>query len=334
VACFSLIMQIDYGAMSDENEEIIAKPPPGKLLSWIRAIGFFRGFLIISLMPVSLGAMIAHRTGIQINMLLFSLSLVGVWCFHAGTNLLNDYYDHVSKTDDINKIRTPFSGGTRVIQDGLLNAKSIRNAAWTFYALGIPAFVYIGIQKGPVVFILAGLGMLSGILYTMKPVWLSYRGVGELMICLSFGPMLVAFGMYVQAGFISLAAWLVGAVIGLWVMAVVTVNEIPDFEADKQVGKRNLVVILGTEAGAYIWTGLLWTSVALLLAGLLAGILPQRVVVALPMVFAVLILTRKPLDLLNDLDSLVTACQWTIITLIAMWALLMIGFYISPVGKG
>jgi len=60
--------------------------------SWLRAIGFYRGFFIVSFIPASTGLLMALRDGHPFSFLHFSLALLGIWAFHIGTNLINAYY--------------------------------------------------------------------------------------------------------------------------------------------------------------------------------------------------------------------------------------------------
>ncbi len=297
--------------------------------TWLRAIGFYRGFLLVSLIPTSLGAAVAWQQGAPLNWPLFALTMVAVWFFHAGTNLFNDYFDHVSGTDDNNAVQTPFSGGTRVIQDGLLKPEQIRRAGGIAYLIGAPLFIWLASLTGWPVLALAAFGFAAGYFYTAKPVWLAYRGWGELTIGVTFGPAIVATSAYVQAGRISGAALLVGVMVGLWAAAIIAINEIPDYAADKAAGKRNLVVRFGPPFGLTLWAALLYVAVALLVAGIFLGVLRPQMVIAVLVLPLVIRLTDKARGGIEKLDDLVALCGNTIKSEMALWALLMAGLLCS-----
>ena len=106
---------------------------PNNAFLWIRAMRapFFQAVII----PVLLGTAVAwYETGIFF-IWYFLLAFLGVVCVNAGTNLANDYFDHKSRADDINKEVTPFSGGARVIQEGLISPAKIYQASWIFFWL-------------------------------------------------------------------------------------------------------------------------------------------------------------------------------------------------------
>ena len=104
------------------------------LTNWLKA--FRLPFLTATIIPVALGSVIAWNHGGGFNWFLFFLTTLGISFLHIGTNLANDYFDHKSGNDDINKTPTPFSGGSRVIQEGSIKAKSVFLAALGFFALG------------------------------------------------------------------------------------------------------------------------------------------------------------------------------------------------------
>jgi 1,4-dihydroxy-2-naphthoate octaprenyltransferase len=48
-----------------------------------------------------------------------------VVAIQAGGNLINDYFDFMSGADQLNKELTEFSGGSRVLVDGLIEPRTI-----------------------------------------------------------------------------------------------------------------------------------------------------------------------------------------------------------------
>jgi len=82
-------------------------------------------FFTADLVPVCLGTAIAWaRTG-AFNVWYFLLTLVGVVCINAGTNMTNDYFDHTWGSDEVNtEFANPFTGGSRLIQMGVVKPKT------------------------------------------------------------------------------------------------------------------------------------------------------------------------------------------------------------------
>ena len=235
---------------------------------WIMAIR--APFFTASIAPVVVGVAAAFYEGYAINWWYAVVTLVGVVAVHGGTNLANDYYDHRTRDDWINKTPTPFSGGSRVIQNGLLSPRAVLIYALACFGVGIVCGLYLWrVTPGNVVLWLGMVGVASGFLYTAAPVAIGYRGIGELFVGLNFGPVAVLGAHYVQAGHLSPVALMASIPVGLLITAVLYINEFPDYEADRQVNKKTLVVLLGPKRariGYIIIMALTYAAVAAFVA--------------------------------------------------------------------
>ena len=155
-----------------------------QLKLWIRATRapFFQAVII----PAFLGAAVAwYETGLFF-IWYFLLAVIGVVCLNAGTNLANDYFDHKSRADDINKEATPFSGGARVIQEGLISPAKIYQASLIFFCLAGLIGLYLTYVRGLMVLIIGIVGILSGYFYIASPIKIGYRGLGKLLAGFNF----------------------------------------------------------------------------------------------------------------------------------------------------
>jgi len=206
-------------------------------------------FLTATFVPLFTGAAVANMLGFTVSWGWLGLTILGGSLLHIGTNTANDYYDHTSGTDEANvNYMVPFSGGSRSIQMGLISAKGMLTVA--IVSFGLSALVGIPlIQKaGMPVFWLGLIGFFSGLFYTAPPFrFASRKGLGELIIGLNFGPLMVAGSTLVQTGKLLPEAFLAGIPIGLLVAAIVYVNEFPDYHGDKATGKDTLIVVFGPE---------------------------------------------------------------------------------------
>jgi 1,4-dihydroxy-2-naphthoate octaprenyltransferase len=235
-----------------------------KLSLWaaVSRAPFFTG----SALPVGLGAAVAwYQTGC-FHGGLFVLTVIAAVLLHAGANIANDYYDHLSRADDINpNYYTPFYGGSRMIQQGLMTPRATLIAA--LVCLGVAAAIggVLTWLRGWPVLALGLVGGLSGFFYTAPPLKLSYRGWGELAVALDFGVLMVAGAEYVQARTITAAGLVASIPVALLILLVLYVNQFPDAPSDAQAGKRHLVVRLGTARARF--------GVPLLFAGVYASIL-------------------------------------------------------------
>lgn len=215
---------------------------------WVRASR--APFLSASLVPVLLGGFAAYyRTG-SLSFRCLLVTLGGIACVHLGANLANDYFDWKTGCDTQNPEPTQFSGGSRVIQDGLISSRAIITASVAFFIAGALLGLYLNsLVPGNAVILIGIVGIAGGLFYTALPVKLSYRGLGEVTVFFCFGPLLVAGSYLVQAGRLDSNIFAVSVPAGLLVLAILLVNEVLDVGWDRKGGKRTLVVALGRERG-------------------------------------------------------------------------------------
>jgi 1,4-dihydroxy-2-naphthoate octaprenyltransferase len=217
---------------------------------WIVAIR--APFFTASAIPVLVGTALAWNLTGKFSFYKFILTLVGVPLFNAGTNLANDYYDHKTGNDEINTNLTPFSGGSRVIQNGLVPPKHMLIGSFLFFGLGSVIGLYLNaVTPGNLILFLGIFGFLSGFLYTFTPILIGYRGWGEFLVGLNLGTLAIIGAYYVQAHTLSWAVFWVSLPIGFLVAAILYINQFPDYEADKAVNKKHWVVRLGKKKAIY-----------------------------------------------------------------------------------
>lgn len=293
---------------------------------WIRASR--APFLSASLVPVLLGAFAAYwRTG-KLSAANLLVTLGGIACVHLGANLANDYFDYVTGCDSENPEPTPFSGGSRVIQDGLVSSRAIITAAITFFVAGALLGFYLNslVQGNAILWIGLG-GIAGGLLYTAVPVKLSYRGLGEVAVFFCFGPLLVAGSYLVQAGRLDFWAFAVSVPAGLLVLAILLVNEVLDVDWDGRAGKNTLVVALGRERGYNLFVIVYVAAYAYIGLGIALELYqPVASVSALPLVFGIRRLA--PGRALRDRASTINASRIIILSQAVTVLLLALSFLV------
>ena len=168
--------------------------------------------------------------------------------------MANDYFDHISRNDWLNRNPTPFSGGSRYIQQGILSPKAILLAALFALAAGSAiGAVIILLTRSVFILILGLIGLLGGFFYTAPPIRLGYRSVGEPVIALLFGLLPVYGSYYLQTKTIDIIPILPAVIVGILIFLVILINEFPDVAADAAVNKRTLVVRFGIPASVWIY---------------------------------------------------------------------------------
>jgi len=162
--------------------------------------------------------------------------------------------------------------------------------------LGIAAFagalavgVYLTAHVGWPILAFALLGGAAAIFYVAPPIRWAYRGLGELVIALSYGPWMVLGSLYLHTKSLSSGALYASLVPGLMIMALAVVNAIPDYHQDRLVGKRNLVVRLGRHRAVRLYLALAAAALLVVAIGVAGGIFPGAslaALLALPLLIA------------------------------------------------
>jgi len=226
--------------------------------------------LVAGAAPVIVGSCLGYATVGSFNVLLFALALPAIMLLQAGANMANDYFDHVSGNDWANKNPTPFSGGSRFIQEGLLTPKAMLLAALSALAFGCAiGVVILMLTQSLFILVLGLLGLLGGYFYTARPIQLGYRAVGEFVIFLLFGLLPVYGSYYLQTQRIDVVALTPGILVGILIFLVILVNEFPDVAADTAVNKKTLIVVLGIPTSAWIYRVALIASFVIAIAAAL-----------------------------------------------------------------
>ena len=284
-------------------------------------------FLAGSLVPVIIGAAYALSSK-TFSFWLLLICAVGIIGLHLGANLLNDYFD-ARGSDPINMRVTPFSGGSRAIQDGELAPRMVLFMALFFFAIGFTVGIWLICLNRPLVIPIGLLGLGAGWAYSAPPLQLMSRGWGEAVIFIAFGPLVTLGTYYVMSGSLSWPAFAIGVPQGFFIAGVIWINQFPDYEADRSANKRNLVVKLGPEYSRYLYCVIM--SMAFIFVFFLIGVagfsyLIMLSFMAFPLALkAMRILWREYLSH----TGIIPAQALTIQTLIAHGLLLSIGIALS-----
>jgi 1,4-dihydroxy-2-naphthoate octaprenyltransferase len=287
-------------------------------------------FLTASIIPIMVGAAWAVFKGAAspFPWLLFLLTLVGGTTLQVAANTFNDYFDWKSGTDPLNNdYFMPYSGGSRSIELRLIRARDLLRLAWVF--LGISAVVGLAlvVLDRPWVLAFGAVGAFSAYFYTAPPLRLVARkGLGELLIGLNFGLLMTAGTVYTLTGTLAAVDFLPGLPLGLLVTAILWINQFPDYEADRDTGKHNLVVVLGRRNARWGYLALMVGAFAAVLVGVVAGWLPAGallMLLALPIAFYT---TRTLFRHYNE-RSLIKANSYTIVLHLVAGLLLAAGLF-------
>jgi len=198
-------------------------------------------FLTATIVPVFLGLAAAGYDH-QFSLGLALLTLIGAMAVHLGLNVANDIFDTLSGADEVNVTPTRYSGGSRVLQYGLVTLNQMTALAAIFYGIAMLIGLALVAISGLGLLWLGAAGILISYFYTAPPLRLVHRGVGELCVALGFGPIMVLGSYFVQTGHYALRPLVLSIPVAILVMLILYANEVPDRFADARAGKRTLVV--------------------------------------------------------------------------------------------
>jgi 1,4-dihydroxy-2-naphthoate octaprenyltransferase len=247
-------------------------PAPTAARRLMRVFGVvrYRFFLYAGLLPYLLGAAWAFAIDSAFDAPVFWSALGGVILSVIGVEAFNEYFD------------------ARMGTDRVFNPEDVPPIATAVFWIGSAAFaaalavgIYLATQGGWPIIGFALAGGAAAIFYEAPPIRWSYRGLGELVIALSYGPWMVLGSLYLHTQSMSWAALAASLVPACFIMALAVVNAIPDFHQDRLVGKRNLVVRLGREKAVRLYLGLAAAGLLVVVAGVATGAFPMASLAAL-----------------------------------------------------
>ncbi|NJN83037.1 MAG: 1,4-dihydroxy-2-naphthoate octaprenyltransferase [Caldilineaceae bacterium] len=228
-----------------------------------------------SVTPVVLGSVLAAYDGYW-SWLLFVITLVGSVSIHAGANLINDYYDWKKGTD------TPDSlGPNRALQDGMLTHRQVFWGGVFCFALGSVLGIYLVATRGLFILWLGIFSVLAGWFYTAGPAAFAYTGLGEIVVFIFMGPVMVLGSYYVMAQNVSWNVVLISLPVGLLVSAILHANNMRDIDDDLANNKRTLANIFGRKASRWEYYLLVGGSYVVLVLLVLMNIAPWFMLLAL-----------------------------------------------------
>lgn len=282
-------------------------------------------FLVLPPACVALGAGTAAWSGSKINLLYLCLAFVGAVCAHISVNALNEYDDFKSGLD-FHTRRTPFSGGS-----GSLPAKPDKaHVALITGMISLAITVLIGIYfmyiRGLGLLPLGLLGLLLIVAYTR---WLT-RSPFLCLIApgLGFGPLMVMGTDFVLTGAYSWTSFVASLVPFFLVSDLLLLNQFPDVEADKRIGRHHLPIAIGKEASVKVYGAFLAAAYLAIIAGSLAGVLPLASLVALVSIVLAISTVKGAARYAGDIPKLIPYMGRNVVINIATPVLLAISLFV------
>ncbi len=236
-----------------------------KTITWLKAIRL--QFYPMTCLAYATGAFAADLMGYGFNLTIFWIGYLWLFLLELATVLSNDYLDYQS--DAKNKFFSPFTGGSRVLVDKLLSFREVKLGILISLGLSFLVLAYLLSQVPvalPEVLLTCGILFVLAMGYTVPPLRLSYRGLGEITVGLTHSFLVVLCGYLFQGGPVTDAApWLLSLPMFFAVLPSIILSGSPDYEADKAAGKRTLAVRFGKRGAARLALIFTWVAAVIVI---------------------------------------------------------------------
>jgi 1,4-dihydroxy-2-naphthoate octaprenyltransferase len=283
-------------------------------------------FLALPPACVLLGVATAIRAVGHVLLWQVALVLIGAVTAHISVNALNEYCDCHSGLD-ARTTRTPFSGGS-----GVLPAHP--EMARVALATGL---VSMGITAGIGIFFLLlhgwallPLGLLGLCVIAVYTPWLTRQPALCLIAPgLGFGTVMVVGTQVALTGHYTLEAWLVSLVPFFLVNNLLLLNQFPDIEADRSVGRQHVLIVRGAQFGSVIYAIFLAAAYLVIIAGVLWVHLPWLSLLALATLLLAIPAARGALRYNADIPRLTPYLGMNVVINLATPVLLAVGMLVG-----
>ena len=203
--------------------------------------------------PVMIGAALAWQDAKQYDGDVFSwtaalLCLLFSFAMQIDANLINDFFDFVNGSDDVETRLGP----RRACAQGWVTLDAMKKAIALTTCLacviGLPLAWYGGLEM----ILIGAMCVVFAFLYTT---FFSYEGLGDVLVLVFFGLVPVGCTYYVQIHDLTWEVFLASIACGLVIDALLIVNNFRDRDNDRLSDKKTLIVRLGPEAGLQLYLG-------------------------------------------------------------------------------
>jgi 1,4-dihydroxy-2-naphthoate octaprenyltransferase len=208
----------------------------------------------MSLISVSVGTLIAAEGG-PISWLWFIITAIGITFFHAGANVINDYFDSKYEIDKPDSPTAKYR--PQPIISGMFTPRQVLTEAIVLFAITAVIGIVITYMRSGQVFWIGVVGLLTAIFYTAGPVKFKYRALGEIAVFLMWGPLMVEGAYAVQRQSLSLKPFLVSIPFGILVALVLFANNMRDIAYDSRQNVKTLGIVMGLKNSFLIFAGMI-----------------------------------------------------------------------------
>lgn len=240
------------------------------ITSWLKIIRF--QFYPMTWLAYTVGALCSFKFLGNFNLAIYTLGYIALFLIEFATVVSNEYYDY--ETDKTNKNYSQFTGGSRMIVEGKITFKQAKNAIVISLALVFSLAIFLTLKYNIYAFLILSTGVFLGLAYTVPPLKLSYRGLGEIDVGITHSFYIVLAGVLLQSPKSNIILpWILSIPLFFAIFGAIILGGFPDFEADEKIGKNTLTVILGKRNASLLSVVSIFISMIFSIFILYSGIL-------------------------------------------------------------
>lgn len=283
-------------------------------------------FLILTPACVLVGLGTAVWTSGRVSIFYFILTLIGAISTHISVNAFNEYFDFKSGLD-LRTERTPFSGGTGTLPENPhLARQTLGTAVISLVVAGLIGAYFLYVRG----ILLLPLGLVGFLIIVAYSPWVAYHPVLSLIAPgLGFGPLMVVGTHFVLTGQYSWIA-LVGSLVPFFLVNnLLLLNQFPDVEADKTIGRKNVPIVLGKKTSSLIYGAFLFLAYLSIIFGVYFGYLPTGSLLGLGTLVIAVPAFVGALRYAEDTKKLIPSMGLNVIINIVTPTLVAIGLFVG-----
>lgn len=268
-----------------------------------------------SLLPALTAIALSYGAG-AFSWLAAAACLFGVAAAHLGFNLLDDWFDYRAGSGEARqKVANEGFRGRMIkypyLTSGEATPKQLLKVSCLFLAFAGVMGLLVVYVRGVNIAWWALAGLVIGASYSGGPLKLAFRGLGELVIFVMFGPLMMTGIYYAITGQLTWMIAILSIAVGLLVANIVYSHSVLDSIPDKKMGKKTMAHVMGSAKGQIAFSAFLnVTPFLIVVVGVVMGYLHWAYLTVLVMLPVALWLVKSLNDHVNDKEVLTEPKFW------------------------
>lgn len=206
-----------------------------------------------SLLPALTAVALSYGQG-EFSWIAAAASIAGVVFLHLGLNLLDDWFDYKNGSAEARqKVANEGFRGRMIkypyLTSGEATPKQLLKAIACFLAAAAVMGAVVIAVRGWMILAWVVAALIIGVSYSGGPLKLGFRGLGEFVIFIMFGPLMMSGVYYAITGGLDWKIMWLSAAVGLLVTNIVYSHSVLDAVPDAKMGKKTMAHLMGSAKG-------------------------------------------------------------------------------------